>query len=122
MVYLLSLNVYNIKTTQTNLSFFPPPLLFSLSLSLLLKASYLECCLRPEILAMHGLFQVLLVVGGQAPKAIRSVECYDFTEDKWHQLAEMPSRRCRCGMSKNWHILYLSNSTVSAFVLDMYIL
>ena len=41
------------------------------------------------------------MVGGQAPKAIRSVECYDFTEDKWHQLAEMPSRRCRCGMSKN---------------------
>ncbi|KAK7112668.1 kelch-like protein 2 [Littorina saxatilis] len=46
-----------------------------------------------------GLPKVLLVVGGQAPKAIRSVECYDFTEDKWHQLAEMPSRRCRCGLA-----------------------
>ncbi len=43
-------------------------------------------------------FQVLLVIGGQAPKAIRSVECYDFKEEKWSQLADMPSRRCRCGM------------------------
>ena len=42
-------------------------------------------------------FQVMLVIGGQAPKAIRSVECYDFKEDRWCQLAEMPSRRCRCG-------------------------
>lgn len=41
--------------------------------------------------------QVMLVIGGQAPKAIRSVECYDFKEDRWCQLAEMPSRRCRCG-------------------------
>ncbi|KAK7498597.1 hypothetical protein BaRGS_00010257 [Batillaria attramentaria] len=46
-----------------------------------------------------GLPKVLLVVGGQAPKAIRSVECYDFSEDKWYQLAEMPSRRCRCGLA-----------------------
>jgi Kelch motif len=41
------------------------------------------------------LFQVMLVVGGQAPKAIRSVECYDFKEERWYQVAEMPSRRCR---------------------------
>ena len=38
------------------------------------------------------------MIGGQAPKAIRSVECYDFKDDRWFQLAEMPSRRCRCGM------------------------
>jgi len=37
----------------------------------------------------------MLVVGGQAPKAIRSVECYDFKEERWYQVAEMPSRRCR---------------------------
>ena len=41
--------------------------------------------------------QVLLVIGGQAPKAIRSVECFDFKEEKWAQVADMPSRRCRCG-------------------------
>lgn len=46
-----------------------------------------------------GLPKVLLVIGGQAPKAIRSVECYDFQEERWHQLAEMPSRRCRCGVA-----------------------
>ncbi|XP_048258603.1 kelch-like protein 2 isoform X2 [Haliotis rufescens] len=46
-----------------------------------------------------GLPKVLLVIGGQAPKAIRSVECYDFQDDRWFQLAEMPTRRCRCGVA-----------------------
>lgn len=46
-----------------------------------------------------GLPKVLLVVGGQAPKAIRSVECYDLKEERWYQVAEMPSRRCRAGLS-----------------------
>ena len=40
---------------------------------------------------------MLLVIGGQAPKAIKSVECYDFVEGRWFQVAEMPSKRCRCG-------------------------
>lgn len=39
----------------------------------------------------------MIVVGGQAPKAIRSVECYDFEEERWDQVAELPSRRCRAG-------------------------
>ncbi|XP_044537618.1 kelch-like protein 2 [Gracilinanus agilis] len=43
-------------------------------------------------------FLLMVVVGGQAPKAIRSVECYDFKEERWHQVAELPSRRCRAGM------------------------
>lgn len=42
-----------------------------------------------------GLPKILLVIGGQAPKAIRSVECYDLREEKWYQAAEMPTRRCR---------------------------
>ena len=42
-----------------------------------------------------GLPKILLVIGGQAPKAIRSVECYDLREEKWYQVAEMPNRRCR---------------------------
>ncbi|KAG5285335.1 hypothetical protein AALO_G00002270 [Alosa alosa] len=42
--------------------------------------------------------KVMVVVGGQAPKAIRSVECYDFEEDRWYQVAELPSRRCRAGV------------------------
>ncbi|XP_072112020.1 kelch-like protein 2 isoform X4 [Mobula birostris] len=42
--------------------------------------------------------KVLVVVGGQAPKAIRSVECYDFAEERWYQVAELPSRRCRAGV------------------------
>lgn len=43
--------------------------------------------------------KVLLVIGGQAPKAIRSVECYDLRDEKWFQAAEMPSRRCRAGLA-----------------------
>lgn len=42
--------------------------------------------------------KVMVVVGGQAPKAIRSVECYDFEEQRWFQVAELPSRRCRAGV------------------------
>ncbi|XP_055499145.1 kelch-like protein 3 isoform X3 [Leucoraja erinacea] len=42
--------------------------------------------------------KVMIVVGGQAPKAIQSVECYDFKEDRWNQVAELPSRRCRAGV------------------------
>ncbi|KAG8183297.1 hypothetical protein JTE90_025997 [Oedothorax gibbosus] len=43
--------------------------------------------------------KILLVAGGQAPKAIRSVECYDFKEERWYQLAELPTRRCRAGLA-----------------------
>lgn len=45
-----------------------------------------------------GLPKVLLVVGGQAPKAIRSVECYDLSTETWSSVAEMPARRCRAGL------------------------
>jgi len=46
-----------------------------------------------------GLPKVMLAIGGQAPKAIRSVECYDFKDDRWSHLSEMPGRRCRCGVA-----------------------
>ncbi|KAM9795370.1 kelch-like protein 3 [Neosynchiropus ocellatus] len=42
--------------------------------------------------------KVMIVVGGQAPKAIRNVECYDFQEDRWYSVADLPSRRCRAGV------------------------
>uniref|UniRef100_A0A0A9YYK4 Kelch-like protein diablo n=2 Tax=Lygus hesperus TaxID=30085 RepID=A0A0A9YYK4_LYGHE len=45
-----------------------------------------------------GVPKIMLVVGGQAPKAIRSVECYDFTLETWSTVAEMPGRRCRAGL------------------------
>lgn len=46
-----------------------------------------------------GLPKVMYVVGGQAPKAIRSVECYDFKGENWYAVAEMNSRRCRAGVA-----------------------
>ncbi|XP_071448437.1 ring canal kelch homolog isoform X2 [Hetaerina americana] len=48
---------------------------------------------------LSGLPKIMLVIGGQAPKAIRSVECYDFKEERWYRVAEMPARRCRTGVS-----------------------
>ncbi len=46
-----------------------------------------------------GLPKVMLAIGGQAPKAIRNVECYDFKEERWFQVTDMDSRRCRCGVA-----------------------
>ena len=40
-----------------------------------------------------GLPRLLLAIGGQAPKAIRSVEGFDFTQQKWVQVSEMQTRR-----------------------------
>ncbi|XP_030835316.1 kelch-like protein 3 isoform X2 [Strongylocentrotus purpuratus] len=54
---------------------------------------------RTRLRTPIGLPKLMLVVGGQAPKAIRSVEVYDFKEETWTQAAEMPSRRCRAGVA-----------------------
>ncbi|XP_039615560.1 kelch-like protein 2 isoform X2 [Polypterus senegalus] len=54
--------------------------------------------IRTRMRTPVSLPKVMVVVGGQAPKAIRSVECYDFKEEKWYQVAELPSRRCRAGV------------------------
>jgi kelch-like protein 2/3 len=42
--------------------------------------------------------QLMLVIGGQAPKAIRNVDMYDFQSETWSSLTELPQRRCRCGV------------------------
>ncbi|XP_041075805.1 kelch-like protein 2 isoform X2 [Polyodon spathula] len=54
--------------------------------------------IRTRMRTPINLPKVMVVVGGQAPKAIRSVECYDFKEERWYQVAELPSRRCRSGV------------------------
>ncbi|XP_050424984.1 ring canal kelch homolog [Adelges cooleyi] len=46
-----------------------------------------------------GLPKVILVVGGQAPKAIRSVEWYDPETNRWQSGPEMSTRRCRAGLA-----------------------
>ncbi|OQR75755.1 ring canal kelch-like [Tropilaelaps mercedesae] len=47
----------------------------------------------------RGKPKILMVVGGQAPKAIRSVEGFDFKKDRWVSLPDLPSRRCRAGVA-----------------------
>jgi kelch-like protein 2/3 len=54
---------------------------------------------RTKLRSPAGLPKMMLVVGGQAPKAIRSVELYDFKLDKWSHAADMPTRRCRSGVA-----------------------
>ena len=46
-----------------------------------------------------GTPQSLLTVGGQAPKAIKSVEIFDVTNHTCHTGPELTSRRCRCGVT-----------------------
>lgn len=69
-----------------------------------------------------GLPKVLLVVGGQAPKAIRSVECYDFKEERWYQVAEMPTRRCRAGLAVINGKVFAVSSTSTNFMVVFYII
>ncbi|KAM7163003.1 kelch-like protein 3 isoform 5-T5 [Macrochelys suwanniensis] len=67
--------------------------------------------------------KVMIVVGGQAPKAIRSVECYDFEEDRWEQVAELPSRRCRAGvvfMAGNVYAVGGFNGSLRVRTVDVY--
>jgi kelch-like protein 2/3 len=61
------------------------------------KASFTSPRTKPR--QPIGLPKVLLVVGGQAPKAIRCVESYDFKEERWRLLTDMPTRRCRAGIA-----------------------
>jgi len=53
-----------------------------------------------------GMPKTLYVVGGQAPKAIRSVECYDIQSERWKTAADMNLRRCRAGVSVCKGIIY----------------
>lgn len=64
----------------------------------------------------------MMVVGGQAPKAIRSVECYDFKEERWHQVAELPSRRCRAGKDALFFVVVGNTSEFRHLYKALYVL
>ncbi|RWS10322.1 Ring canal kelch-like protein [Dinothrombium tinctorium] len=55
---------------------------------------------RFKMRSPRGKPKCLLVVGGQAPKAIRQCEFYDFSTDQWYEIpSELPTRRCRAGVA-----------------------
>ena len=61
---------------------------FHLTLSDPVKlASFNSARIRPR--QPIGLPKVMLAIGGQAPKAIRSVECYDFKEERWFTVSRL---------------------------------
>ena len=61
---------------------------------------------RTQLRKSIGLPKTILVIGGQAPKAIRSVEKFDFGVQKWSTVAELNSRRCRCGVAVHNGFVY----------------
>ncbi|XP_075980327.1 kelch protein isoform X2 [Anticarsia gemmatalis] len=67
--------------------------------------------------------KVLLVVGGQAPKAIRDVEAYHMECGRWRCAAELPTRRCRAGVATVQGKVYVVggfNGTLRVRGVDIY--
>ncbi|KAK6738753.1 hypothetical protein RB195_020703 [Necator americanus] len=52
------------------------------------------------------LSQLIMVVGGQAPKAISSVDTFDPDSQRWTSLAPLQQRRCRCGVVMAGDLVY----------------
>lgn len=50
--------------------------------------------------------QLIMIVGGQAPKAISSVDTFDPDSQRWNSLAPLQQRRCRCGVVKAGDLIY----------------
>lgn len=67
--------------------------------------------------------KALLVVGGQAPKAIRDVEAFHMECGRWRAAAELPTRRCRAGVACVGAKLYVVggfNGTLRVRSVDVY--
>ena len=52
---------------------------------------------------------MMYVFGGQAPKAISTIEVYDFRSQKWSYHNDMPTKRCRAGYEDESLGLIFSN-------------
>ncbi|KJH50404.1 kelch repeat protein [Dictyocaulus viviparus] len=50
--------------------------------------------------------QLLMIVGGQAPKAISNVDTFDPDSQRWNSLAPLQQRRCRCGVVRAGDLIY----------------
>lgn len=62
---------------------------------------------RYRMRAPIGRPKCLVVVGGQAPKAIRQCEFFDFSSERWYELrSELPTRRCRAGLAVLNNLIY----------------
>lgn len=73
---------------------------------------------RYRMRAPIGRPKCLVVVGGQAPKAIRQCEFFDFTSERWYDLrSELPSRRCRAGLAVHGGIIYAIGNSPNLFSL-----
>ncbi|XP_047521897.1 ring canal kelch homolog [Pieris napi] len=67
--------------------------------------------------------RALLVVGGQAPKAVREVEALELDTGRWGAAAHLPTRRCRAGLAVVGGRLYAVggfNGTLRVRSVDVY--
>jgi len=70
-----------------------------------------------------GLPKILLVIGGQAPKAIKNNDAYDFRSQSWVKRGELVNYRCRAGVVYTHDLVYLIggfNGTCRVRSMDIY--
>ncbi|KAI5631272.1 kelch motif domain-containing protein [Phthorimaea operculella] len=87
------------------------------------RAEAAAACPRARPRAPLRAPQELLVVGGQAPKAIRDVEAYSLERARWRPAADLPTRRCRAGLARlDDHVFAIGgfNGTLRVRSVDVY--
>ncbi|VDO58021.1 unnamed protein product [Onchocerca flexuosa] len=52
------------------------------------------------------LSKLIMLIGGQAPKAIANVDVFDLDALRWIPLSALPQRRCRCGVGELKDFVY----------------
>ncbi|WKX93727.1 hypothetical protein Q1695_011188 [Nippostrongylus brasiliensis] len=52
------------------------------------------------------LSQLIMLVGGQSPKAVSNVDTFDPDSQRWSSLASLLQRRCRCGVAMAGDLVY----------------
>ncbi|CAG9534532.1 unnamed protein product [Cercopithifilaria johnstoni] len=52
------------------------------------------------------LSKLIMLIGGQAPKAIANVDVFDLDALRWISLSALPQRRCRCGVGELKDFVY----------------
>ena len=92
---------------------------------LLIEAMKYHLCKGQITIANNARFRVrapkdrpkcLVIIGGQAPKAISHCEYYDFSIDRWVELSSnLPTRRCRAGLAVLNGIIYAIGGFDGAF-------
>ncbi|VDM43106.1 unnamed protein product [Toxocara canis] len=66
------------------------------------KCEHKRCAPRQPV----PLSKLIMLIGGQAPKAIVNVDVFDVDSIRWTSLSDLPQRRCRCGVGELGDTVY----------------